>query len=70
MSSNKMFGRNLKIERKKRNITQSELSEKIGVSRKTLSSYEKGKIQNISFKTVDLLCNELNLSFDSLFKAV
>lgn len=68
MGSNRLFGFNLKTERKKQKISQEELSKRIGVCRSTLSSYERGHIINIPFETVDSICKELNISYDVLFR--
>ena len=51
--------------RKKRNMTQSELGEKLGVTEKSISNWENGRnMPDLSlFKP---LCNELNISLNDL----
>ena len=45
-----IFAAKLKVHRKKRHITQSEAADPLGVTSRTLRSYEKGKaIPNIEF---------------------
>ena len=68
MSNNRVFGMNLKHMRKKRKMTQDDLSKKVGLSRRTISLYETGTIENISFKTVDILCKELGAEYTELFQ--
>lgn len=70
MSGRIVFGMNLKKERKRRRLTQQELADRIGVSRQTLSRYEKGHVDNIPFDTIDDICFELNITNDALFTMV
>lgn len=64
-AGNKMLGQNIKSFRKARNMSQSQLAERICVDRSSLSGYEIGK------RTPDIymLCriaDELDLSLDIL----
>lgn len=59
MNTKDLFGENLKHFRKLNNLTQDELSEKLGITPKHLSRIENGK----SFVTAELL-DTLCLIFD------
>lgn len=56
---------NLKIIRESKNITQSRLSNEIGVPQQTISSYESGKAKP-SIKTLCRMAEFLNTSTDYL----
>lgn len=59
-------GKRIKEERKKKNMTQKELGEKIGVKHNTISSYESGvnaPEQNAIFK----IARSLGVKVDDLF---
>lgn len=44
----KLLGQNISYLRKKKNMTQQELANKIGITRERLSNYETGKVKRIS----------------------
>ena len=44
----KLLGQNISYLRKKKNMTQQELANKIGITREQLSNYETGKVKRIS----------------------
>lgn len=62
----KLFGENVQKYRKKNNLTQTELSNKIGVSQKHLSDIEAG-IKFPSAKLMESLSKELKVSPSTLF---
>lgn len=47
----------------KHNLTQKQLSEKLGVAQSVVSKYERGDY-NISIKTLNELCGKLGLSLE------
>lgn len=51
---------------KDRNMTMTELSEKTGISRTSLSQLSTGKTQGIQFKNLDKILTELNCSVKEL----
>lgn len=57
----------LKEKRISMGLTQTQLAEKIGVSRNTISSIETQQFQPTAY-TAGLLCKSLNCSFDELFE--
>lgn len=57
---------NLKVARIRKDLTQEEISNMIGVSRKTYNDIEKGK-SNPRFETMGKLSKLLNMSVDELF---
>jgi len=59
------FGRELKRLRKLRGYTQTQLGERVGLSRKYLSEIENGKA-NISIDTLMLLLETLNSDLEQL----
>lgn len=61
----KRFGKNLKIERIRKDLTQEQLSEKMGVSRTYLASIEGGK-ENMSLAKVLELANYLEVDIKTL----
>lgn len=52
--------------RKKNNMTQEELAEKIGVSRKSVSRWENGNTMP-DYSILDNLCNVLNVSINEIY---
>lgn len=44
----KLLGQNISYLRKRKNMTQQELANKIGITREQLSNYETGKVKRIS----------------------
>lgn len=55
-------GERIKKEREKFNISQTELAQKIGVSKQTLYKYETNIITNIPSDTIERTANVLNCS--------
>lgn len=66
LSIPKLFGENVQKYRKEHNLTQTELSEKLGVSQKHLSDIEAG-IKFPSAKLMETLSKELKVSPATLF---
>ncbi|GAB4072680.1 hypothetical protein GCM10028778_04350 [Barrientosiimonas marina] len=63
---NEAIGKRIKQERKKKNVTQKELGNLIGVKHNTISSYESGTNapeQNAIFK----IAKALDIQIDDLF---
>ncbi|MDF2882942.1 MAG: helix-turn-helix protein [Clostridiaceae bacterium] len=60
---------NLKVERAKRNWTQSDLAEESGVCRLTISNLENGKqnIENLQVKQLFKLAKALEISINEFF---
>ena len=54
------------MKRKEKNITQEQLSEKLGVSNKTISKWECGKALP-DYSLVEILCDTLEISTSELF---
>lgn len=51
--------------RKRENLTQAELSERLHMSIRTIQDIENQK-NNPKFETIVLICKELNISFDAI----
>lgn len=62
----KSFGRKIKIAREQQQLTQAELSEKIGISQNFLGDIERG-LKLPSLNTLISISNILKLSLDNLF---
>lgn len=62
----KNFGIKLKYYRNMRNMTQEQLSEKIGADVRYISDIERGK-RNITFKTLSKFSETLSVEVKSLF---
>jgi len=62
----KKFGIKLKYYRNMRNLTQEQLSEKIGADVRYISEVERGK-RNITFKTLSKFSETLSVDVSSLF---
>ena len=50
----------IKIERAKRNMTQQDLAEKIGITTANLSVLKSGKAKAIRFSTLEAICEALD----------
>lgn len=61
-----LFGYNLKKIRKERNMTQDELSEKLGISQKHLSTIETGD-HFASAQLMEKIISEFNIPISELF---
>ena len=62
-----MFSEKLLLARKKSNLTQEELAEKIGVSRQTVAKWENGDSAP-DIEMADRLCLTLDVSLDELVR--
>lgn len=62
---NILVGNNIKREREKAGLTQDQLSEKLGIGPKSLSSIERGTV-GVSLSTLLKICNVLSISSNSL----
>lgn len=60
-------GERIKLLRKKKNLTQEELSFEIGISRQTISKWEKDVVLP-DLENSRLLCNYFNITLDYLLK--
>ncbi len=63
----KRFGKNVKIERIKKDLTQEQLSEKLDVSRTYLASVECGN-ENMSLGKILELAQVLDINIEKLLK--
>ena len=61
------FGRRLKEERKKKNLTQLDLEVACGISRTEISKIENG-LKNIEFSTIIKLAQTLDIETFQLFQ--
>lgn len=61
------IGENIRRERKKKNITQKELGEKVGISNTYLSDMEIGRT-NPSIKTLKKIAQGLDIHYIELLK--
>lgn len=52
--------------RKKQNLTQEQLAQKLGVSSKSISRWENGSNMP-DYSVLDTLCNTLNISINELY---
>lgn len=59
------FGKNLKIMRKKRGLTQKELADLVGIKRSTVAGYES-KNQEPSYEILKKISDTLQCSIDTL----
>ena len=63
------MGNKIREYREKADMTQSELSEKSGVSRVTISQLESGVERNTSSRTLLKIAKALNTTIDKIFFA-
>lgn len=61
----KKFGKNVKIERIKKDLTQEQLAEIMNVSQNYIANIERGKA-NMSLAKIDELANYLNVKITTL----
>lgn len=61
----KLFGKNVKIERIKQDLTQEQLAEKMDVSQNYIACIESGR-QNMSLGKILELANILNVDIEKL----
>ena len=61
----KKFGKNVKIERIKKDLTQEQLAEIMGVSQKYVASIERGK-ENMTLCKILELSKSLNVDIETL----
>lgn len=55
------LGANIRAARKQRKLTQTDLSEMVGMSRATLSGIENGTVSEVGIRKVMALCSVLGL---------
>lgn len=55
------IGKKIRAKRKKLNLTQLELAEKVGLTESSISRYESGKIATMPTSTITKICSALNL---------
>jgi transcriptional regulator with XRE-family HTH domain len=60
------LGENVLIYRRRAGLTQSELGEKTGIDKGTISRLERGYIQDVSTQTLLYLAYALGMSTDAL----
>lgn len=60
----------IKIARVKKNLSLEQLSEKTGISRITLSKYEKGDCGSMTLKTLKKLINVLELTSEEVWEVM
>jgi len=60
------LGLSIKKYREAKNMSQTELGEKIGLTKATVSKYEDGKIKKIDIKLIAKLTHVLEVEFDDL----
>ena len=65
----KRFGKNVKIERIKQDLTQENLAEIMGVSQNYIASIEGGRA-NMSLVKIWELSNFLNIKIETLFNGI
>lgn len=59
------LGVTLRTARKQRNLTQADLSDKVGMSRATLSAIENGTINDVGIRKIMALCAVLGLELQA-----
>ena len=62
---NVQIGRQIKLAREKKNLTQEQFAERIGVSPQFVSDMERGVV-GVSLTTMKNICVELDVSSDTL----
>ena len=67
MDKLKLFGKRIKELRKKNNMTQEQLAEKIGVYQKQIGNIETGTCFT-TFQTLEKLANVFNVDIAELFR--
>jgi transcriptional regulator with XRE-family HTH domain len=55
------FGETIRTARKQRHLTQTDLSQQLGMSRSTLSAIENGTVTEVGIRKVIALCSALGL---------
>lgn len=68
MNLNAQVANKIKHLRKKANLTQEELSFKIGLAHGAISQIEAKTGRNITLKTIGKICSALNVSAEDFFK--
>ena len=59
--------KNLKVIMADRNVTATNLSSEIGVSKTTLTSYTRGRVQRIDIEIMIKIADYFDVSLDELF---
>lgn len=65
----KAFGRKVRQERQKKEISQEELAYKAGVHRTYIGMIERGE-KNITLINIQKVCDALSISIHELFKEI
>lgn len=58
------IGPKIKSLRKEKNMTQVQIAKISGISRVTLGKLERGEVNNVSIKTLDIILNALSHEID------
>lgn len=66
MKEAKILGRNIKILRQSKGLTQRKLAKKVDLSVDTISKIERGEQENIGFKHLISIHQELDASLEEL----
>lgn len=61
------FGKTLRLERLKRNLSQEELAARAGVHRTYIGMVERAE-KNVTLKNIEKICKALNLRISDFFK--
>lgn len=64
-----IFGKNVRINREAKNLSQDQLSELCGLHRTYISHVERGK-KNISLENIHKIANALRVKIIDLFKGI
>ena len=60
------LGKSIKKFREAKNMSQTDLGDKVGLSKATISKYEDGKIKKIDIKLIAAMTRALEVEFDDL----
>ncbi len=67
IDAQKIFAENLRRKREKLTLSQEALAEMVGLQRNTISYMETSRKNNLSFESINKICNNLNISPAELF---
>ncbi|MDR0826046.1 MAG: helix-turn-helix domain-containing protein [Mycoplasmataceae bacterium] len=70
MNLNEQVAKRIKELRIKHNLTQEELSFKLGLAHSSISQIEALHGRNITLKTIQRICKTLNISIEDFFKGI
>ena len=62
-----IIGQFIALKRREKNLTQENLAERLGVSGKTVSKWERGKCMP-DYESIEPLCEELGIGISDLFR--